>query len=92
MTFTIFTGGNTGAWNILSIAPVIGESLKPASHLGIAPSASLGGAPATPWQLRGVTSHVRYVERAEKNALTSVQAGLGRPEATRAARMGRGPF
>jgi chlorite dismutase len=85
MTFTIFTGGNTGAWNILSIAPVIGESLKPASHLGIAPSASLGGAPATPWQLRGVTSHVRYVERAEKIALTSVQAGLGRPEATRAA-------
>jgi chlorite dismutase len=85
MTFTIFTGGNIGAWNILSIAPVTGEGLVPASHLAIAPSASLGDASATPWQLRGVTSHVRYVERAEKNALISVQAGLGRPEATHAA-------
>jgi chlorite dismutase len=85
MTFTIFTGGNTGAWNILSIAPVAGKSLVPASHLAIAPSAFLGDASATPWQLRGVTSHARYVERVEKNALTSVQAGLGRPEATHAA-------
>ncbi len=83
MTFTVFTGGDNGAWNILSIAPVIGESLVPASCLAIAPSASLGD--ATPWQLRGVTSHVRYVERAEKIALTSVQAGLGRAEAARAA-------
>jgi chlorite dismutase len=85
MTFRVFTGGNTGAWNILTIAPVIGESLMPASHLGIALSASLGNASATPWQLRGVASHVRYVERAEKIALTKVQAGLGRTEATHAA-------
>lgn len=85
MPFTVFTGGDNGAWKILSIAPVIGESLVPASYLAIAPSASLGNASATPWQLCGVTSHVRYVERAEKIALTSVQAGLGRTEATRAA-------
>jgi hypothetical protein len=83
--FTVFTAGNTGAWNILSIAPVTGESLGPASHLEIAPSASLGGASPAPWQFRGFTSHVRYVERAEKTALTSAQAGLGRAEATRAA-------
>jgi hypothetical protein len=85
MTFTVFTGGDAGAWNILSIAPVIGESLIAASHLEIASSASLGDASAKPWQFRGVTSHVRYVERAEKIALTSAQAGLGRAEATRAA-------
>lgn len=85
MTFTVFTGGDTGSWNILSIAPVIGESLMPASRLAIASSASLGEASATPWQFRGVTSHVRYVERAEKIALTTVQAGLGRAEATCAA-------
>lgn len=85
MMFTLFTGGNTGAWDILSIASVTGESLIPASHLAIAPSASLGDASAAPWLLRGVTSHVRYVERAEKNALSSAQAGLGRAEATHAA-------
>lgn len=85
MTFTIFTGGDTGTWNILSMASVIGDSLMPASHLAIAPSASLGDAAVTPWRLLGVTSHVRYVERAEKIALTEVQAGLGRAEATRAA-------
>lgn len=85
MPFTVFTGGDNGAWKIQSIAPVIGESLVPASCLAIAPSASLSNASATPWQFRGVTSHVRYVERAEKIALTSVQAGLGRTEATRAA-------
>ncbi|ABA05695.1 conserved hypothetical protein [Nitrobacter winogradskyi Nb-255] len=86
MTFTVFTGGDSGAWSILSVAPVIGESLMAASHLAIAPSLSLGDTSATtPWQLRGVASHARYVERAEKIALTSVQAGLGRNEATRAA-------
>ena len=35
--------------------------------------------------MAGVASHVRYVERAEKEQLAAVQAGLGRPEATCAA-------
>jgi chlorite dismutase len=39
----------------------------------------------TSWRLAGVASHVRYVERAEKEKLVAVQAGLGRPEATHAA-------
>ena len=37
------------------------------------------------WELRGVTSNHRYVKRAEGDALRRVQAGLGRPTATRAA-------
>lgn len=37
------------------------------------------------WNLKGVTSYVRYVERAEKQQLVSRQAGLGRPEAMCAA-------
>jgi hypothetical protein len=37
------------------------------------------------WELRGVVSHQRYVERTEGEALRGAQAGLGRPEATRAA-------
>ena len=37
------------------------------------------------WSLEGVTSHERYTSREEKDQLKSVQPGLGRPEATRAA-------
>jgi len=40
---------------------------------------------AAVWILRGVTSHERYVTRAERDALTEKQASLGRPEASRAA-------
>ena len=36
----------------------------------------------TAWRLAGVASHLRYTERAEKEALEAVQAALGRPEAT----------
>ena len=39
------------------------------------------------WALAGITSNERYVERhGEKVALVGAQAGLGRVEATRAAR------
>ena len=39
----------------------------------------------TSWRLAGVASISRYTERAEKQQLTAVQAGLGRLEATCAA-------
>jgi chlorite dismutase len=43
-------------------------------------------APAeTAWTLRGITSNTRYTTRDETTALTSVQEGLGRTRATRAA-------
>jgi chlorite dismutase len=86
--FTTFRGGNTGAWQVISIAPVKGEPLTPMPALSIthADSISLPLLPsATSWRLAGVASHVRYVERAEKIALVAVQAGLGRPEATHGA-------
>jgi len=37
------------------------------------------------WVLRGVTSNVRYITRAEQDLLAVKQADLGRPEATLAA-------
>ncbi len=40
--------------------------------------------PGVVWALRGVTSNSRYTRRDEQEALASRQAGLGRPEATRA--------
>lgn len=86
--FTTFRGGNTGTWRVISIAPVAGEPLHPVPALSITHSGtiSLPLQPSqTAWRLAGVASHVRYVERAEKISLTKVQAGLGRPEATRGA-------
>lgn len=86
--FTVFSGGSGGEWRVTSIAPVIGEGLASASHLSISHHAALSESDASAqlsWRLTGVASHVRYVERAEKTALTAAQAGLGRAEASCAA-------
>lgn len=86
--FTIFRGDSGGAWRVMSISPVIGETLPPVPSLSVVQGATVA-LPLLPssgsWRLAGVASHVRYVERSEKTALVSVQAGLGRREATRAA-------
>jgi chlorite dismutase len=86
--FTTFRGGQSGAWRMTSLAPVKGEPLAPVHSLSIvnAEAIALPLLPSqTSWRLAGVTSHTRYVERAEKAQLAAVQAGLGRPEATCAA-------
>jgi len=86
--FTTFRGGQSGAWRITALAPARGETLSPVPSLSIVHSAAIA-LPLVPsqtaWRLAGVTSHVRYVERAEKAQLAAVQAGLGRVEATCAA-------
>lgn len=84
--FTIFTGGDAGQWKITHLEQVIGETLKPTSHLSIASAAHT--APDTSgasWSLTGFASNVRYVERAEKTQLAAMQLPLGRKGATRAA-------
>jgi chlorite dismutase len=86
--FTTFRGGQSGAWRVLSQAAVKGAGLLSTPALSTVESSSIA-LPILPsqtaWRLAGVASHVRYVERAEKERLVAVQAGLGRPEATRAA-------
>ena len=88
--FTVFRGGQSGAWRVTLMAPVKGEGLAPTASLSVTHSESIA-LPILPsqnphsWRLAGVPSHVRYVERAEKEQLTAMQAGLGRPEAKRAA-------
>ena len=86
--FTTFRGGQSGSWRVISIARVKGETLArvPALSIISGDSIALPLLPSvTSWRLAGVASHVRYVERAEKEQLAAVQAGLGRPEATHAA-------
>lgn len=84
--FTMFRGGSSGQWRVTSVEPVTGETLKPASHISIisTPHTEPDTSGAA-WTLTGFASNVRYVERGEKTQLTSIQLGLGRAEATRAA-------
>ncbi len=67
---------------------VLGEPLSLASHLDIVERPTLQPPDASAdvnWVLRAFTSNHRYTERVEKEMLVSVQAGLGRAEATCAA-------
>src|SRR6185295_3036229 len=72
-----------GLWRIERIEPVRGASMPEAARLTV-----LDGHVSPPlgcvWALRGSTGGQRYTRRDEKQALEAVQAGLGRPEATRA--------
>ncbi|CAL77230.1 hypothetical protein BRADO3442 [Bradyrhizobium sp. ORS 278] len=78
-----FVGGPVGAWAVREIRPVRGATLAGVARLEIAPG-DVSPQDAC-WSLRGVTSNVRYSTRSEQSTLASVQAGLGRSEATCAA-------
>lgn len=82
--FTVFSDMPTGLWHVIRAAPYRGDALQRPERIGVS-HAEIVPSGTAPWQLVGVPSYVRYVERAEKTALISRQAGLGRPEATRAA-------
>src|SRR5689334_21286375 len=79
-----FVGGNAGPWEVVSQRTIVGDELSSVERLrivsGLAPDEQAGG-----WSLRGVTSHERYVTRAEKSRLAAAQPDLGRPDATAAA-------
>jgi len=79
-----FIGGTTGAWQVESLRALVGDGLDAASRLDVVEGPD---APARSgvWELRGVTSHERYVERAERAQLVAAQEGLGRPAAVHAA-------
>lgn len=82
--FTL-VGGKAGVWSIVQVQAVVGDPLPVAERLDVVH----GAVPAVPdgakWVLRGVTSNVRYITRAEQDLLVAKQTDLGRPEATRAA-------
>jgi hypothetical protein len=85
MTNRLFTfmGAASGSWRVRSQMPFIGQELPAVSFLDVVSGCAF--APTGGWSLRGITSNDRYVERAEKLALVSVQEYLGRPLATFAA-------
>lgn len=81
----VHAAGSEGPWRIDRIDPVIGASLPWAPRLAVTGGDAGGSGPGATWVLRSFTSNTRYTERAELDALTARQEGLGRPAATRAA-------
>jgi hypothetical protein len=79
----IVTAGAQGPWRVTGIRACLGATLPQAARLRVEDGE------ATPddgaWRLHGVTSNLRYTAEAERTTLASVQQGLGRPAATRAA-------
>lgn len=80
----VFAAGSRGSWRIDRLATVAGDGLPGAERLDLLIGDGSLPAQAT-WTLWGVSSHARYVTAKESAALRRTQAGLGRPEATRAA-------
>ena len=80
-----FVGGNAGPWEVVSLRAVTGDGLEPVDRLRIVPGEVPQEKGTGSWSLRGVTSHERYVTRAEKTKLAATQPDLGRTGATAAA-------
>lgn len=81
MAPSVFVGRSSGPWRVDRIIPVRGETLPNAAFVDVRVGTTEDGV----WSLRGVSSHVRYVERAEKGPLDAASPPLGRAEATCAA-------
>lgn len=80
-----FVAGDRGKWEVISLSPVIGESLERVPFLDIRNEFLMNLPVDFSWLLRGVTSNQRYVNNAEHACLMAAQPQLGRPEATCAA-------
>jgi chlorite dismutase len=80
-----FVAGSQGAWRIERIDAVVGESLPKADRLEVVESPTINLSVKPAWMLRGVTSNLRYTNRAEADSLRQKQPPLNRPQATCAA-------
>lgn len=80
-----FAAGAAGPWRIERITTVAGAGLPPAERLSVLEGTDAAAPGPSYWVLRGATSHTRYTNRVEVDALAASQAGLRRPQATRAA-------
>ncbi|MCA1560770.1 MAG: chlorite dismutase family protein [Acidobacteria bacterium] len=80
-----FVGGKVGNWSVVEVKAVVGDSLPASERLDVVHGPVSALTDGAKWALRGVTSNVRYVTRAERELMVAKQADVGRPEATRAA-------
>lgn len=80
-----FVAGTSGDWQVERMAAERGAPLPTTAAVSRVEAADFVASPEAPWILRGVRSNERYVERAEKARLSTMQEGLGRPDSTMAA-------
>jgi hypothetical protein len=80
-----FVGGDIGPWGVVSSRTLVGDALPTARRMRVVVGTAAPAILDASWELAGITSNERYVERHEKSALVGSQAGIGRPEATCAA-------
>jgi chlorite dismutase len=80
-----FVGAETGSYRVLRMNTVLGAPLAAVAAVTPHPSHLPDSAPGVTWVLRGTNSAVRYVERAEAQALAAVQPAIGRPNCSHAA-------
>jgi len=73
-------GGPNGEWEVTLQSTCRGERLPGVDRLSRREGPRFDTDPAGRWTLYGIRSHERYVERAERERLITVQANLGRPE------------
>jgi chlorite dismutase len=73
-----FVAGGVGEWRVREMRAIRGQPLADAQGVTRIEAGSFASAESAAWVLRGVRSHERYLERAEKEALVSVQEDLGR--------------
>ena len=86
--FTVFRGGQSGAWRVTRLAPVKGARLSPTPALSVglfAVDRAADHARADLGRLAGIAGHVRYTEHAEKERLATMQAGSAAPRRPHAA-------
>jgi chlorite dismutase len=85
ITRVSFVAAGAGEWQVEGIRAICGPTLPDAAAVNRLEGPEFATPRDATWMLRGVRSNERYVARAEKQRLASVQEGLGRPASRRAA-------
>ena len=80
-----FIGGKTGRMAVVSHTTISGPPIARVDRVAMVAGLAMDLPADAAWALHGVTSNDRYTTRAEKDALISKQAPVGRAEATSAA-------
>src|SRR6478735_9701625 len=80
-----FLAGAIGAWRIDRVQGCRGDTLPAADRLDVVEGGIAAAKASAAWRLTGFTAELRYTTGTERETLTAVQEGLGRPAARRAA-------
>ena len=80
-----FVGGKSGSLSVVSDTTISGQPIARVDAIEMIVGVVTGLPNDAAWALHGVATNDRYTTRAEKTALVSKQAPIGRPEASRSA-------